>query len=75
MKDLLTSKKFQAAVIAVLAQIAAKFGLELDEASALMLISPLIAYIVGQGVADLGKSAAKEPKPVDQTKTDIAVNP
>lgn len=74
MKDLLTSKKFQAAVIAVLAQIAAKFGLELDEASALMLISPIIAYIVGQGVADLGKSAAKETRPVDQPKSDVNVS-
>ncbi len=57
--DLVKSKKFQAAVIAVLLMIASEFGLDLDPEALLAIASPLLLYILGQSVADVGKEKAK----------------
>jgi len=57
--DLLTSKKFQAAVIAVVVMVLSKIGLDLNPDMLLAVVSPLIAYILGQGIADHGKERAK----------------
>ena len=57
--DLLTSKKFQTAVLAVSVMVAGHFGLDVDLDALLAIVSPLIAYIIGQGVADHGKEKAK----------------
>lgn len=57
--ELLKSKKFQTAVISVIVMVAAKAGLDLDTENLLAIASPLIAYILGQGVADFGKERAK----------------
>ena len=60
MKDLLASKKFRAALLALVSMIAVKLGAPETTVSELsLLVSPLIAYIVGQGVADIGKEKAK----------------
>ena len=59
MKDLLTSKKFLTAVLTVLLMILGKFGLEIDIEVALAIVLPLLAYILGQGIADNGKEKAK----------------
>lgn len=60
MKDLLASKKFRASLIALVGMIAVKLGVPETTVSELtLLVSPLLAYIVGQGVADIGKEAAK----------------
>jgi len=56
---LLLSKKFQAAVLAVIVMIAAELGLDLDPAALLAIVSPLIAFIFAQGIADVGKEAQK----------------
>ncbi len=58
--ELLKSKKFQAAVISLVVMILAEVGLELDPAALVVVVSPLIAYILGQGVADIGKEKVKE---------------
>lgn len=58
MKEMLTSKKFLAALIAMVAYVAAHFGLQIDQTEAAAMLAPLLAYIVGQGFADTGKSAA-----------------
>jgi hypothetical protein len=58
-KSLLRSKKFIASLIGLAAGIAAHFGWQLDEASIMTMLSPILAYIVGQGMADLGKEKAK----------------
>lgn len=60
LKTLLTSKKFIAAVIGVAVGFIAKLGIELDTDAVALIISPILAYIVGQGVADHGKSRAIE---------------
>ena len=56
---LIGSKKFQAAVIAVVVMVGAEIGLDLDTEALLAIVSPLIAYILGQGIADHGKEAEK----------------
>jgi hypothetical protein len=56
LKALLSSKKFLTAVFTVLANLALKFGLELDVDQAVALTSPLIAAIFGQTVIDVKKA-------------------
>ncbi len=58
--DILSSKKAITALLAFAAAIAAKFGFDLDTDSIELIVAPLIAYILAQGVADHGKEAAKE---------------
>ena len=61
LKSLIGSKKALAAIVAVImALIGKKVGLEAD--SVTQVVGAIIAYIVGQGIADAGKEAviAKE---------------
>jgi hypothetical protein len=54
-KALLGSKKFVAAIVGVACGAAAKFGWNWDPGEILAVVSPLLAYIGAQGVADAGK--------------------
>lgn len=67
-KSLLTSKKAAAMVAAVIMQVVGK-KIGLDEAQVQGIVYSIIAYIVGQGIADHGKEAAKveaqSAKPVE----------
>ncbi len=56
---ILKSKKFQAAVVGLVVAIAGKIGLDLDHDALLVILSPILAYIAGQGLADIGKEEAK----------------
>lgn len=58
LKSLLTSKKAAAMVAAVIMQVVGK-KLGLDETQVQGIVYSIIAYIVGQGIADHGKEAAK----------------
>jgi len=58
LKALLTSKKAAAMVAAVIMTIIGK-KVGLDEAQVTGIIGSIIAYIIGQGIADNGKEAAK----------------
>jgi hypothetical protein len=60
-KDLLGSKKFWAALTAVIVTGAVSLipALEPMEANLTEIIGVLAAYIVGQGIADAGKEKAK----------------
>ncbi len=60
MHQILLSKKFQAATAATIVGLLAKFNLQVDTETVLVLIVPLIAYVVSQGIADHGKERAKE---------------
>lgn len=53
------NKKASAAIAGVLVGFAARYGLNIDQASVETLLYPVLAYIVGQGSADFGKEAAK----------------
>ena len=55
--DMVASKKAISAIAGVIVAFALKYGLELDTESVAAVISPIIAYILGQGVADFGKAA------------------
>lgn len=59
LKTLLTSKKALVALVAALVWGGGKLGLHLDNETLLGAVTPLWAYIIGQGVADHGKEAAK----------------
>jgi hypothetical protein len=54
-RGLLSSKKFVTAVAGVVAGLVGKIGLDLDTESIMGILSPLIAYILSQGLADIGK--------------------
>ncbi len=50
------SKKWWAAVVAVIIPIANKmFGLNMDDAEIWAAILPIMSYIIGQGFADAGR--------------------
>ena len=53
--ELIQSKKFQTAIIAVIVMLVGEFGFDLDANILLAIVSPFVAYIVGQGIADHGK--------------------
>ena len=56
------SKKFQAAVIGVIVAGIAELGLNVPPETVTTIVSPFLAYIVGQGIADHGKERAKIEK-------------
>jgi uncharacterized protein involved in cysteine biosynthesis len=56
---LLKSKKFQMAIVGIIVVIVTNFIPEIDEADLTKIIGLIIAYILGQGMADLGKESKK----------------
>lgn len=60
--DIFKSKKFQVAIVSLLVMIAGTAGFKLDETTMLTIVSPLLTYIAGQAVADVGKERAKVEK-------------
>ena len=57
--DLVQSKKALIAIATMLAGGLAHLGWNMSPADILPILSPLMAYIVGQGIADHGKERAK----------------
>ena len=57
-KQLLASKKAIAAIAGVLVILAGRIGLNLPEETALEITGIVIAYLLGQGLADVNKPAA-----------------
>lgn len=55
LKQALTSKKFIAAIAGVIVALVARVGIDLDTEATATILSPIVAYIVGQGIADFGK--------------------
>ena len=58
-KDILKSKKALAMAVSVLVWIGGKAGWNLDNETLLGAVTPLWVFILGQGIADHGKEAAK----------------
>lgn len=56
--DLFTSKKFLAALTAVIVYVAGRFGFDVDTAALDHIFAALLVYVGAQGVADVGKGAA-----------------
>jgi len=59
LSELLTSKKAIAAATGVIIAFAARYGLELPSDAVTQILTPIVAYIVGQGMADFGKHSKK----------------
>jgi hypothetical protein len=57
--DLFTSKKFLAALTAIIVYVAGRFGFDVDTAVLDRIFAALLVYIGAQGIADHGKSAAQ----------------
>lgn len=57
LKEMLASKKAIAAVAGVILTLGAKYGLNLDPELVNQGVAIVMAYIVGQGIADIGKNA------------------
>ena len=55
LRVMLGSKKFIGAIAGMIVAAALKVGLELPSDAVAAVIAPVVAYILGQGVADLGK--------------------
>lgn len=59
-RELLTSKKFVTSLLGVITAVAVKFGApEAKVEELLVLVSPFLAYVGAQGLADMGKEKAK----------------
>ena len=58
-KSMLKSKKFIASLAGVIVSAVGTAGLQLPTDSVMAILSPIMAYILGQGVADAGKEKAK----------------
>lgn len=57
-----TSKKFIASLAAAICSGVGTLGLNLPTESVVAILSPIIAYVLGQGIADTGKEKAKVEK-------------
>lgn len=57
--ELLSSKKFLTAIAGALAGGLLRLGFEVPIEDVMAILSPLVAAIVGQGIADHGKEKAK----------------
>lgn len=57
--DLFTSKKFLAALTAVVVYAAGRFGFDVDTAVLDRILAAFLVYVGAQGVADVGKGAAQ----------------
>lgn len=58
LKDLFASKKFLAALTAVIVYVGGRFGFDVDPTILDRIFGALLVYIGAQGMADVGKSAA-----------------
>ena len=58
LKDILTSKKGVAMLSAIAVYAVGKFGLDVSPDTLAPIWKTIAAFIVGQGIADAGKSAA-----------------
>lgn len=56
--DLFTSKKFLAALTAVIVYLAGRFGFDVDTPTLDRIFAAFLVYVGAQGIADHGKSAA-----------------
>lgn len=59
LKEMFASKKFIAMLAGIIITLAAKIGFDVDNETAMMIVGLVSSYVLGQGVADAGKSKAK----------------
>ena len=59
LKGMLGSKKAIAMFAGLIVTFAGRYGLQLPLEELTMVLAPIVAYILGQGVADAGKEKAR----------------
>lgn len=59
LRGLLGSKKGLMAIVATIAAMVASIGWQVDKETLAIILAPVVAYIVGQGIADHGKEATR----------------
>ena len=59
LKKMLSSKKALATFAGTVSAFLMRFGLDVDPADIMATLSPVISYIVGQGIADNGQRDCK----------------
>lgn len=59
LKGMLGSKKAIAMIAGLIVTFAGRYGLQLPLEELTMVLAPIVAYILGQGVADAGKEKAR----------------
>ena len=59
LKDMLGSKKATAMIVGLVVGLGGKYGLDLPPEELTAILSPVLAYILGQGIADVGKEKAR----------------
>ena len=59
LRDMLGSKKAIAMIVGLVVSCVGKYGLDLPTEELTAVLSPILAYILGQGVADVGKEKAR----------------
>jgi hypothetical protein len=59
MRELLNSKKFIVCISGMFALIVGKYLLHIDDATVTKLFGIIVGYLLSQGLADIGKEAAK----------------
>ena len=69
LKALFSSKKFVAMLVGIVATLLAKIGLDVDDATVTKLVGVVVSFILGQGIADHGKEAAKIAKKASSNGT------
>jgi len=57
-KGILKSKKAVAALIGVIASVVGKLGWDIPADELALMLSPIIAYVIGQSIADHGAQGA-----------------
>jgi len=57
--DIIKSKKFQAAIAGVIVVIVSNYIPAIDPDALTEIVALIIAYVIGQGLADFGKEAKK----------------
>lgn len=63
--DLLTSKRFVVLAAGVLTALAAKYGLSIDTESLAVILTPLVAYILGQSHIDANQPPTPPAPPAE----------
>jgi len=56
---LLKSKKFQVALVGIVVLVVGHFVPDIDETALTEVTAVIVAYLLGQGLADFGKEAKK----------------
>jgi len=67
--ELAGSKKFLVFVATAIALGAAKLGWNVSESTVEQFVALVVAYLVGQGIADHGKEAAKQSAIIDAKRS------